>query len=189
MHTHEERQVVPLYVMVDMQPRWASAHAIVGEVERVLAEAARTKSPVIVLEMKSEPRSPHSRTFKRLLDKMQSLGIVYITATKTTPGGHNEISRVLRQTGWDHRVIRYFGVKTHQCVSHTVGRMREMFVESHHQVLANACNDTQGNDWSRFPGGANVEIVNTQQKREGGPHVRTGTTTASAERRNVHTGR
>ncbi len=25
MHTHEERQVVPLYVMIDMQPRWASA--------------------------------------------------------------------------------------------------------------------------------------------------------------------
>ena len=187
MHKHEERQLVPLYVMVDMQPRWASAHAIVGEVERVLEEAARSKSPVIVLEMKSQPGSPHSRTFKRLLDKMQSLGVIYITATKTTPGGHSEISRVLGQTGWDHRVIRYFGVKTHQCVSHTVGRMREMFVDTHHQVLANACNDTEGNDWSRFPCGANVEIVNTQ--REGGPHVRTGTSAAFAQRRYVNTAR
>jgi len=187
MHMHEERQAVPLYVMVDMQPRWASAHAIVGMVEWVIEEAARTKSPVIVLEMKSEPGSPHSRTFKRLLDKMQSLGVIYITVTKTTPGGQSEIARVLKQTGWDHRVIKYFGVKTHQCVAHTVSRMREMFPHSRHQVLANACNDTNGNEWSRFPGGPNVEIINL--KPEGAPHVRSGSKTASAERRNVHSGR
>lgn len=164
MHQHEERTVVPLYVIVDMQPRWQPARSIVFQVEQVIREAARTKSPVIVLEFKSESGKEHSRTFKRLLDLMDQLGVIYIRTFKETPSGHREIANVIARTGWDHREINYCGVKTHQCVSHTVGRSREVFPNSRHNVLAYACNDTNGNDWNRFPGGPNVVVIHRAKK-------------------------
>lgn len=159
MHQHVERPVVPLYVMVDMQPRWMSARSIVSQAEQVIHEAARTKSPVIVVEYTSEDGKEHSRTFKRLLDLMDKLGVIYIRTFKDTPSGHRQIAQVLSRTYWDRRKIKIFGVMTGKCIAQSSMMTAEIFPDSEVEVIARACNDIGGNKWSEFPGRPNLKII------------------------------
>jgi len=55
------------------------------------------------------------------------------------------------------------GINTHACIEATAVGLTKLFPQSRIEVVASACNDFRGNDWSTFAQGANLTVVHGQQ--------------------------
>jgi nicotinamidase-related amidase len=148
-------------VIVDMQPDLPASRpdwlrqAVRNLIDRALAD----NMAVVVLEyLTYEPLRFYGDTYEELIAAARGLAHFAMRA-KSDLDGSARVADALKSMGLDCARFLVCGINTHACVEATAVGLTTRYPASRIEVVASACNDWCGNDWSKFAQRANLTVV------------------------------
>ncbi|MBU6455043.1 MAG: isochorismatase family protein [Cyanobacteria bacterium REEB67] len=156
-------KVTKSLVIVDMQPELpASRPAWLRQaVLEQIVRARASNMAIIVLEYLSrEPLRFYGETYNELIAAARGHSHFTMRA-KATPDGSEAVAAACQAMALEDQDFVVCGINTHACVEATVTGLLKLFPASRIEVVADACNDYRGNDWSQFPQQENLTINHT----------------------------
>ena len=140
-------------VVIDMQTDFSAARpdwirqAVLAQINR----ARDSNMAIVVLEYLSrEPLRFYGVTHEELIAAARGHSHFTMRA-KAVPDGSECVAAACQAMSVAEEEFVVCGVNTHACVEATVLGLFNLFPTCRIEVVANACNDFQGNNWSAFP--------------------------------------
>lgn len=152
-----------ILVIVDMQPDLPASRpdwlrqAVLGLIERARAD----NMAIVVLEYLTRvPLRFYGDTYGELIDAAR--GLTHFTMrAKADPDGSARVADALKSMDLACERFIVCGINTHACIEATAVGLTKRFPTSRIEVVATACNDFRGNDWSKFARVANLTVVHS----------------------------